>query len=734
MAFSILSMANDDDERKSIVFKGKSPLFWPHLPPEVVRLIATFHLLNVAPDAQCPETWQHPQMWPSRFVWSLIRDTYEVERLMRVYPSWGAAHAAFSAAWSIPLARCFSVVLRHPCVMIDPQDLLIHHSVIHPTSKGGSANAKPVRLSPYQHFRNIFGCSCIVCRINYPFTPNGLAVAKRAITNPWLGQVMACKDHRKSTFCEAEYAQGLSVCAVENEDDQTWPGVETTCRMCRKQGIWLAAKHDPLEREAVGGNPQLTADDWETRQAIEAFVDLGEGMIKDVLELAKEKHWFKVNTKLADMLSQALAASRFAGRGEGAEGYVSEEELSEEEEDAELVSITEDAAGIRELAITDFARNRILDGHWVNPTDEYNMRWVSTTANTPQAQHPCPWNAGSVFDGALEDGEAHADGGELAHPRPKTIAALRPPTYNISSMTYQAYVKQFRDIVFPAMQNVVQRLAAECAADGKDAVEVARGMSVDDVAVALRDEAVWRTGVDWLEWRANQQEHDRRRRREKDDDAESTSSRSSGSHMTSPGLSTTTLQTTPSPPPSSVKDDDAMSSSPVSAIPPALESSPILKSPQLMHPIPYVPAKVSHLPEYSIGTFRSSWANACAPLYQCYCSICQRRVMQMNAAANAAAVQDQTATSDVTPLCRFLRCKWRYGCCAAGGSPPKRARTDGSYSPSMVPMTPSPGRLRKRPSEELEEDSEAAQGNGEHKRSRTESHPRSVSASAEVVA
>ncbi|KZT65420.1 hypothetical protein DAEQUDRAFT_528389 [Daedalea quercina L-15889] len=688
--------------------------------------------------------------------------------------------------------------------MIDPQDLFVHHSIIHPTSKGGSANAKPLRLSPFQHYHNIFSYSCVVCRINYPFSSHGLASAKRPFLNPWFGQLMTCKEHRKSSFCgiclreaptmegEAEYAQGLSVCAVENEDDQTWPGVDTTCRMCRKQWIWLSAKHDTLEREAVGGGPQLATDDWETRQAIEAFADLGEGMIKDVLELAKEKYWYKVNTKLSDMLSQALAASKFAGRVEGPEGYVSEDELSEEEdEDAELVSITEDAAGIRELAITDFARNRILDGHWVNPTDEFNMRWVSTSANTPRAQHPCPWNAGSVFDGALEEGEGHtdADGGELAHPRPKTIAALRPPTYNISSMAYQAYVKQFRDIVYPAMQNVVRRLAAECTADGKDPVAVAREMSVDDVARALRDEAVWRTGVDWLEWRANQ---DRRRRREKekDDDAESTSSRSSESHMTSPGLSTTTLQTTPSPPPSSVKDDDAMSS-PVSALPPALESGPIHKSPQLMHPIPYVPLKVSHLPEYSIGTFRSAWQSACAPLYQCYCSICQRRILQASTANNApAAAHDDVAAKDVAQVPQEVQVESvraeeeesddddddeeeededgeselemseyevvlggvtprkrssqeldvdadvdaKSDAGLRGGSPPKRARMEGSFSPSMVPMTPSPGRLRKRSSEDLDEDDDAVQGNGEHKRSRTESHPQNMSASAELVA
>ena len=37
MAFTVLSMSRDDDERKRIVFKGKSVHFWPHLPPEIIR-------------------------------------------------------------------------------------------------------------------------------------------------------------------------------------------------------------------------------------------------------------------------------------------------------------------------------------------------------------------------------------------------------------------------------------------------------------------------------------------------------------------------------------------------------------------------------------------------------------------------------------------------------------------------------------------------------------------------
>ena len=71
-----------------------------------------------------------------------------------------------------------------------------------------------------------------------------------------------------------------------------------------------------------------------------------------------------------------------------------------------------------------------------------------------------------------------------------------------------------------------------------------------------------------------------------------------------------------------------------------------------------------------------------------------------------------------------------------GPSPPKRARVDGTYSPSMMSMSPASGGLRKRSSEELDEggEGEGTRGNAEHKRSRTESHPRSMSASAEVLA
>ena len=64
---------------------------------------------------------------------------------------------------------------------------------------------------------------------------------------------------------------------------------------------------------------------------MESFIDLGEGIIREVLQLAEEKHWLRSYTKISDMLQQALAASRFASRVEAGEAYGSEDELSEDE-------------------------------------------------------------------------------------------------------------------------------------------------------------------------------------------------------------------------------------------------------------------------------------------------------------------------------------------------------------------------------------------------------------------
>ncbi|KAF9807485.1 hypothetical protein IEO21_08196 [Rhodonia placenta] len=721
MPFTIV-MSGDDDARKDIVYKGKSAKFWPHLPPEIIRLIATYHLLNLAAEGFCPGTWQVSTQWPGRLVYGLLRDVLEIEKLMSLYPTWYAA----------------------------------------------------------------------LCRINSPSTSNGLVSAKWMVATPFLGTILVCKDHRRATYCgiclketsqmdgEIEYAAGFAMGCVENEDDQMWPGIDTTCRTCRSEGLWRRAQLSPIDAEAVGG-PSLVSDDWETRQAIETFVDLGEGTISDVLAVARDKYWYKKNTKLNDMLSQALAASRYVSRTEaGQAGYLSEDELSDEEEDdAELMSITEDAAGIREIAVSDYIRSRILDGHWVNPADLF-YEHENCTVVLP-AEHPCPWQPGAVFEGALDEGENAEDGEPIGHPRPKTTQPIPPPSELLSSMACQAFMKHMKDILMPAMRNIVERIEAECYADGKDPAVVAASMSLDDVVAALRDEAYWFTGVDWLERRANMREHERQREKDEDD---SSSSRSGGSHLTSPVLSTTTLGTTPSPPPSgssSGKDDESLSS-PTAASAPAI-SVPVPRSPTLIHPIPYVPVKVSPLPLYSLDAFRYIWRNASAHLYECYCSICQRRILKAHAAAaqRAAAQQAQdfapiaqdvpavqlavnikipevptemlraeeeeeeeegeselddvsvaeTPAPPVTPRKRPSRELDADTPSDAiltrdqrSGTPPKRLRQTGSYSPTPMAISPSPQRLRKRSSEELDDDGRSPiGGNGESKRMRPDAPP-----------
>ncbi|KAI0753556.1 hypothetical protein C8Q80DRAFT_520029 [Daedaleopsis nitida] len=509
----------------------------------------------------------------------------------------------------------------------------------------------------YRHFRQMMDNSCTVCRINHPYNSEGLCTGgvKRSANSPTLGVVAVCKEHRKQTaYCgvclreaprgelEEDYSQGGLVGCAENEDDETWPGVETTCRSCRNEAFWRRVSIRPEWRDAIDSQkwPSL---DWETKQSVESFVDMGEGSIRDVLQVGEEKHWLRTYTKLGDMLQQALAASRYASRAEAGEAYGTDEELSDDDlEDPEMLSLTEDAGGIRELALNDWARNRILDGHWISPADEWYNHTNHGRVRLALARHPCPWNRCAIYEGALEDGQGDA-AQELEHPRPKTHLAPHPPSYGLCEQTYRAFQRQMREILLPPLRNIVRKIVIECAAEGTDpAIRTVR-MTTEDVVRELRDESTWYNGIDWLERRTNARLEEERRRA-KDEDDSSSSSHSGGSHTTSPVLSTTTLQTTPSPPPS-VKDDELAVSSPLAGVPPPMSPVMKMKAPELLRPIPYVPVTTEHMPHYSVEAFTFAWREACAPLYQCQCSICERAMMNVNGAA--VPTQAQLAAAQV---------------------------------------------------------------------------------------
>lgn len=336
-----------------------------------------------------------------------------------------------------------------------------------------------VRVTPYRHFRNMTTCSCVVCRINDPMRVSGLGAAKRVTNNMHLQSILVCKDHRKESYCgiclrEAPPAEHESdfnaVCCVENDDVDTWPGIFTTCRTCREEWLWRRAASNPTEREALGG-PQWNSADWETRQTIESFIDLGEGSIQEVINIALDKHWLRRNTKIADMLEQAMASARYQNREETA--YLSEDELSDpdEEDDPELLSMTEDTGGVRELALSDWARNRLLDGFWTSPADQWYRHSVHGLPLAVKAVHPTPWNPDATYEGAMVDEEA---GDTVEHPRPSTINSLVPPSFHLCEQAFMAYAKQIRLILLPAMSNIVRRLVIECAADGLDAASTLR--------------------------------------------------------------------------------------------------------------------------------------------------------------------------------------------------------------------------------------------------------------------
>ncbi|XP_006460529.1 hypothetical protein AGABI2DRAFT_220564, partial [Agaricus bisporus var. bisporus H97] len=653
--------------------KGKhTTSSWPHLPEELVRHIATFYLWDRATTTYTPSTWDVRELWHHRMVFTVIRDAFDLERnLMAVCPEWD-------------LALETHLFWQQAVTLVDPTDFLGQFAIITPhpdLAKVSPVPLRPYRITPYRHFRHIIGLSCLVCRVNFPTTTRGLACAKRTAGTYILGYVPICRDHdhRRLAFCglclrespthemasaNVYASNDLQVGVSKNDDKEMWPGVDATCRNCRHEWLWKKASLNSRDQEAIGGI-DLSSDDWETRQTVEGFVEMAEGTINAVINLAREKYWLRKFTRLDDMMQQALAAAKFNGypsrsssvRDDAEYGNWEEslaEEDDEEEEDTELMQLEE--RGVKDLALGDWARTRILDGYWISPADIWFRNIVPGKAFDMPAEHPCPWTV--------------EDRTNLPHPSPTVVKAEVPPSWDLCHQACFAFGQQLRLILLPAMKNIVRRIAMECAmADGKDEPTLkASRLSLEEVARVLREEeGVWFDGYDWVERRRNDEEARRSSEGEaisREDDARSTRSTTSstnssgsesvGSTTTSPVLSTTTLQTTPSPPPpgdvgekknvsspehlnhqttSTVTDWDTLNVAEKVIIP----VDPVLNPPRILRSIPHIPRSLAHLPQYSIEAFKNIWREACAPLYHCRCRICERAV----AAANALNDQGQ---------------------------------------------------------------------------------------------
>ncbi|KAG6815432.1 hypothetical protein H0H87_001957, partial [Tephrocybe sp. NHM501043] len=279
-------------------------------------------------------------------------------------------------------------------------------------------------------------------------------------------------------------------------------------------------------------------------------------------------------------------------------------DASSDEEDEEIDDslLTLDEFGLREMALVDWARARILDGHWISPADSwYGHRMPGWEKGWVRAVHPLAWSlvedvdvsptSGEEGDGVEDEGEERGQ-----HPTPQTLRQPVPPTFGLCEAAFAAHTRSLKGVLVPPMRNLVRKLVIECQTPGmlasdsssylstntkrdrgrtEDPAIRAAKMGIEEVLEVLRnEEGVWLEGFDWVgQWRDQQQRQrapdasgDRGWEEESDDTGSSAGSVASGrSTGTSPVLSTSTLQTTPSPSPI-VSDDDVKSSPPSPAV------------------------------------------------------------------------------------------------------------------------------------------------------------------------
>ncbi|KAI0002249.1 hypothetical protein BJV74DRAFT_43051 [Russula compacta] len=584
--------------------KGKSSTGvkpWSQLPSEIIRLIATYYILDVSNSNYCPATWDLREHWPHRIIYAAFRDAFALEKLMTMCPSWGSA-LEWHRFWS------------HACCAIDPLDTLVQHTV----TQHNDNTSSPQRVSPYHHFRLITQCSCYVCRINNPGSNVGLALAKRAVVVPLMGTILTCREHRKSTYCGLCLREAPPRCdlftpevaavgCIENEDFETWPTVAATCRSCRNEWLWRRMNGAAPDREALsGGSPYWSSLDWEVRQSIDAFIEAGEGTLGEVLQVAREKHWLNRYTRVRMHMEHALAQQRLDMRSSGYVYENADEDAAAGEidpDDYETLAMAEELHCVREMAQSDWARTRILDGLWLSPADDW---YCHRPRHPPSAEHPVPWTLSS------SDGQVH--------PVPATLRVPPAPTYNLADQLYRVFERQLRKILLPAMQNIIKRIMFQGRAEAMKAVIT---MQLEDVLRALQQAWAWSKDL-----RPLVHENDPDPGTPLDDAC--SSSKSDASHTTSPVLSTATLQTTPSPPPSDDKrEKDGDAESPREEAP-RMNIFTELGPPEpsnLLRDIPYVPTTLQEMPTYSLKAFLEVWRESYAPLFACSCKICERAML-----------------------------------------------------------------------------------------------------------
>lgn len=155
---------------------------------------------------------------------------------------------------------------------------------------------------------------------------------------------------------------------------------------------------------------------------------------------------------------------------------------------------SQEEGGIRDLAIAAWARNRILDGNWVTPTDMWFARTGQLSHDsdwnpnfvTPSV-HPIPYLLPSSSDDMDDSGDAKQQ--QLHSPTADQHAPF--PSYRFAQLAFNCFKSAFHSLLQEPLRHTVARLYSQARATGQDACVLIAKVTLDDVLGFLREERTW---------------------------------------------------------------------------------------------------------------------------------------------------------------------------------------------------------------------------------------------------
>ncbi|KAF8342794.1 uncharacterized protein EI90DRAFT_3149869 [Cantharellus anzutake] len=633
------------------MFKGKLAYrSWSELPAEVLKLVATeiindFFLVN----PYVPRTWDQPHKYHARTLWLMLSAAEELQALQSVCRRWESA--LFSH--------------RFWTQIVEMLDRTRQHTVFSDLE----------RPSPFSIYQAIINTCCIPCFFN--LSSLNPTPAKHQVQTAHLGWVSACALHHKERFCSVclqdEYVpqtlrpwhdvdhQGRwkppGLCL--NDDVQTWAQCLMTCLTCRREEL------DKKLTRTFGPNIGQLATDSIIPVIYSDFVRSGRGDIKRVTADIDDRLWLQENTRYDEHMEQyrssvllnrigaeefeLLQRMRAEQHERMAQGYHVEplpDNLSIHE-----VYTYKARESLRNMALHEWAKCRVMEGYWFAPADFWQDGYSAAVENLESAAH-----RGVAVVHPHEGFQINPEG--LRYPSNVHFGST-PPRGSLLSDCQFAFLRIFRLILRPALENCLRRLIAMSKASGVDPCTVAQKIKTEQLLSCeyLRAPENWLAGYDWQAQYTSTsptEEASPSLTASTTTASEGSGSGRGGSDGTDGRSSpATTFRTTPSPSPEVKPQSLESNPLPAESMSPSLptcqtvvpsqtssstpgewsSSSPtrlLVAEPRPFEHVPRIPVYWTYLGPSIPQLLESLWQEVYTPLFTCSCSICKRGVTSVD--------------------------------------------------------------------------------------------------------